>query len=137
MDRPSWMTDEWLEEQKRKLCAERDRLRGEIEAGADQLGIQGTASPREPGDIAEEDREDFEVAGTMEVSQSRFSEVEDAIARIAEGSYGRCADHGGWISRERLEAIPAASRCLPRQPGRGRGEAPGGRDRGREPAARP
>ncbi len=115
MDRPQWMTREWLEDQKRKLMAERDRLRTEIDKGTEELATKGTPDPREPGDVAEEDRQDDEAAGTMEVSQSRFKEVEDAIARIDAGTYGRCVDCRGWVARDRLEALPTAPRCVPCQ----------------------
>ncbi len=115
MDRPSWMTKEWLAGQKSKLEAERGRLRGEIEKATDELGAKGTADPREPGDIAEEDRQDDETASTMDVSQTRFDQVEGAIARISSGTYGKCSDCRGWIARDRLEALPAALRCVPCQ----------------------
>jgi DnaK suppressor protein len=115
MERPDWMTDEWLARQRTELVEARDRLRGSIERETDLLGITGTADPREPGDVAQEDREDLEVAGTMDVTQSSFRAVEDAIARIDAGKYGRCVAHRGWIPRERLEAIPWAPRCLPCQ----------------------
>jgi RNA polymerase-binding transcription factor DksA len=42
-------------------------------------------------------------------------EVEAALARLGQGSYGSCVDCGGPIPVERLTANPAASRCQPCQ----------------------
>ena len=41
-----------------------------------------------------------------------LDEVEAAIDRIDRGTYGRCAECGGMIPFERLEAKPAASCCV-------------------------
>lgn len=38
-------------------------------------------------------------------------EVEDALERVAEGTYGICDDCGNRIRAARLEANPAATRC--------------------------
>jgi DnaK suppressor protein len=49
-------------------------------------------------------------------SQSReLQDIEVALARIADGSYGACIDCGGEIGRARLKADPTLKRCLPCQ----------------------
>lgn len=40
-----------------------------------------------------------------------FREIEAALLRIAHGSYGQCIDCDEAISPERLDSMPAASRC--------------------------
>jgi RNA polymerase-binding protein DksA len=42
-------------------------------------------------------------------------DVEVALTRISLGAYGTCADCGGPIPVERLEAYPTAKRCQPCQ----------------------
>jgi DnaK suppressor protein len=101
----------WLLAQKEKLRRERDELRREIDSETRLLGVMGTSHPREDADIAEEDREDQEVAHTVELRQSRFHQIEDALARIEKATYGRCADCQRPIPRQRLEALPSATRC--------------------------
>lgn len=44
-----------------------------------------------------------------------LQEVEAALARIRDGSYGVCIDCGGEIGRARLKADPRATRCPPCQ----------------------
>jgi RNA polymerase-binding protein DksA len=43
---------------------------------------------------------------------AELHDVEAALARIAEGGYGECIDCGEKIARARLEASPAAQRCI-------------------------
>ena len=43
---------------------------------------------------------------------SELRGLEAARARLADGSYGICADCGGDIGFERLRANPAAERCI-------------------------
>jgi RNA polymerase-binding protein DksA len=42
----------------------------------------------------------------------QLEQVEHALARISEGSYGRCVSCGQPISVERLEAIPWTPFCI-------------------------
>ena len=52
----------------------------------------------------------------MVIRESReLQDIEAALARIAAGGYGTCADCGEDIGRARLQAYPTAKRCLPCQ----------------------
>jgi DnaK suppressor protein len=42
----------------------------------------------------------------------RAQEIEAAIRRIREGSYGQCVDCGQTIELERLKLVPWAARCI-------------------------
>ncbi len=44
--------------------------------------------------------------------KNALDQVEAAIARLEEGSYGRCEECGGKIPGPRLEAIPYATLCI-------------------------
>ena len=43
---------------------------------------------------------------------NELRDLEAARSRLAEGSYGVCADCGGDVGYERLKANPAAVRCI-------------------------
>lgn len=45
-------------------------------------------------------------------AESEVAEVERALARLADGSYGVCANCGKPISVARLEARPTATLCI-------------------------
>ena len=44
-----------------------------------------------------------------------LNDVQAALRRIADGSYGRCEADGEWIEKARLEAVPWARFCLKHQ----------------------
>lgn len=48
----------------------------------------------------------------IERGRERLNEVEAALARVADGSYGICEVCGAAIGEGRLEARPTASRCV-------------------------
>lgn len=43
---------------------------------------------------------------------TEFREVEAALLRLSEGNYGTCIDCGEAIGKARIDANPAASRCI-------------------------
>lgn len=67
------------------------------------------------GDSAEQaqERENDEVVDAIgnETAQS-IRDIQSALARIEEGTYGQCESCGGQISQGRLEVIPEATRCV-------------------------
>jgi DnaK suppressor protein len=44
--------------------------------------------------------------------QALLTEVEQALKRIEDGTYGRCVECGQPIPEKRLQAIPWAARCI-------------------------
>lgn len=45
-------------------------------------------------------------------SKAEIEAIDQALLRIDNGQYGRCEACGKDISQSRLEALPAASRCM-------------------------
>jgi len=106
---------------RKRLEEERERLTGAVEflerenPGSidDELGEIGTGtSDNHLGDTASAtfDRELDE--GLEEGAQQTLREVEAALQRIEEGSYGVCEVCGEPIGAERLSAIPWARLCI-------------------------
>lgn len=50
--------------------------------------------------------------GLSESERLRLQDVEDAMERIENGSYGKCESCGQLISQARLEALPFAKLCV-------------------------
>ncbi|HLQ27215.1 MAG TPA: TraR/DksA family transcriptional regulator [Acidiferrobacterales bacterium] len=66
---------------------------------------------RDPGDESLAIQlSDFNISAA-EKRTTELSQVEAALQRIKEGTYGKCADCGGDIPPERLEVYPTAERC--------------------------
>ena len=56
---------------------------------------------------------DREIDYTLEEnSEHVLGEIDGALRRIAEGSFGRCGTCDGLIPEERLEALPWATECI-------------------------
>jgi len=50
--------------------------------------------------------------GLEENADHLLAEIEAALGRIDDGTYGLCANCGNPISAERLEAVPYATLCI-------------------------
>lgn len=82
---------------------------GSIEDETDELSI---ASDNHMGDIASAtvDREiDYSLG---ENSEQVLHEIEAALKRIGDGTYGTCTECGKEIGAERLEAVPWVALCI-------------------------
>lgn len=65
-----------------------------------------------PGDQGTEVADFERETAVIEAAQSDKAEIEAALARIEDGTYGRCIDCGKEIPEGRLEIKPEAARCL-------------------------
>ncbi|MGI6343623.1 MAG: TraR/DksA C4-type zinc finger protein [Bacillota bacterium] len=63
-------------------------------------------------DIATETWERGKDLALRENQRLLLEEIDAALQRIEDGTYGWCVDCGQPIARERLEAVPHASRCV-------------------------
>jgi len=111
--------DKFVEGQRAALLEERATYTHQAEslqAEADLL-----AAEREPGDV-QFDEESGE-GDTLAVERERdlalsaqaraaVEEIDAALAKIADGTYGTCEQCGKSIPKERLRAIPYASLCV-------------------------
>ena len=53
-----------------------------------------------------------QISTLLEEAERRLSELDGALVRLEEGTYGRCVVCGGPIGDERLDARPASSKCV-------------------------
>jgi DnaK suppressor protein len=76
--------------------------------------------PQDPADAGASLAETERTEAVLELAKRQRSEVSDALARIALGTYGTCADCGAAVPEGRLEARPEAACCVPCQAKRDR-----------------
>lgn len=109
-------TQEELDELRQELADEATRLRAEVEAADQELADL----MRDYGDGAGDDQADAGSA-TLEREQELslanntrelLQQVDHALGRIADGSYGQCESCGEPIGKMRLQAFPRATLCL-------------------------
>ncbi len=96
--------------QERLDTARSDETALENENAAETVDL--SAIHQHPGDqgseVSELDREN----ALIETSRAGREDIEAALKRIEDGSYGRCVDCGQQIPDERLDARPEAARCI-------------------------
>lgn len=120
-----------LEELKILLTKEKERLEGELSSFAlrdpkmegdwDTVFPKTTGLPSPLAHASQEEqadlREEFETETAQEHTlESRLQEVNRAIERMREGTFGQCRACGLAISAERLYANPAAEYDMAHQP---------------------
>ena len=103
-----------------RLVSLRSRLRGDVTAMAD-AALKKTRSessgdlssmPIHMADIGSDNFEQEFTLSLMQNEEDTLGAIETALERIEEGSYGKCEECEGVISKLRLEAIPYASMCI-------------------------
>jgi RNA polymerase-binding protein DksA len=115
-DESAWTAAE-LREIERELREDAGRLAGELAAA--EAGLADLI--RDSGDGAGDDQADagsktFEREHEMSLANNArdmLLQVEHALARLANGTYGACENCGTPIGKGRLQAFPRATLCLP------------------------
>ncbi len=113
------LDQEFVESQKQRLIDLRDeltRLRDGLEE--DQVELEGGGddfSETDSGDMSQSIFDRELDASVGEGIERRLGEVDRALQKIEEGTYGVCEDTGEEIPRGRLEAVPEAIRTVEAQ----------------------
>ena len=110
------LSDSQREELQERLANRRQALRAEIQrelANSDDPRIVGFKNEL----AATEDWVLADILADLDIAMvtrdiAELSEVEAALARIADGSYGTCSACGEAIGWPRLNAQPTAERCI-------------------------
>ncbi len=100
----------------KRLLAERDRL----STGVKKLEKETLYQPVGDGStdqasLAEVGTDSFERETALHIADGeseRLQEVAEALERIEAGTFGACLDCGQTIPKKRLDAFPAARRCI-------------------------
>lgn len=95
----------------------RARLRGDVSSLANTALSHGDSADagRTPADIADLGNSMLEENNSlllMDNEEEALQQVEAALERIADGSYGSCTECGGRIPKMRLKAIPYTPYCV-------------------------
>lgn len=102
-----------LEEQRRRVSGQRTRMRQTGLEDAETGGIgELSLYDQHPADLGSELAARQTDIGLMDNMDRLLEQIERALKRIDEGTYGTCERCGRPIPRERLEALPHASTCV-------------------------
>jgi RNA polymerase-binding transcription factor DksA len=101
---------------KRLLEAQRRRYQSAAETAKQAIKEDQSADLDQVADVAERSeadvREDVDLA-LFALRNEMLEETERALIQLGAGQYGRCIECGTEIAPDRLEALPAATRCWP------------------------
>jgi len=98
---------------KKVLLKEREQIVGEVRqtyVSSQEVGQDGI---QDIGDEAANIYNKQILLSLNENERLRLQEVDEALDRIATGTYGICEECGGPISLKRLEVRPVAKYCVP------------------------
>jgi DnaK suppressor protein len=97
-----------LLELEKQLSQQTDR---DLENGREDL-------PDTPGDAGDASESDVAIANEFteaELNSVILQQVQDALGRIEDGTFGTCVVDGGPIETKRLDAVPWTPYCLKHQ----------------------
>jgi DnaK suppressor protein len=93
-----------------QLEDERDKLREQVSSlGGGETKIDFDENFADSGQVAAEQGEAKVLAASL---REQLNEVERALKKLDEGSYGKCEACDTEISEARLEAMPATRFCI-------------------------
>ena len=109
---------------RQRLADERARLDG-VKSTFDDEGLTGQSESDSLGELSSYDQHQADVGtetferekdlSILEQVEAELADVEVAIRRIDDGTYGTCEVCGRAIGDDRLEAMPAARLCVDHQ----------------------
>ncbi len=97
------------------------RLQGDVDALADETfhktdgkatGNLSNMPVEDRGELGSDNLDEEVTIGLLEKEGLRLGEINAALERIDEGSFGCCEECHREISQKRLKAIPFARRCI-------------------------
>jgi DnaK suppressor protein len=110
------MTKTDLTLQRERLLALRARFQGDMTQMSDNvLNKDHNKTTSMPNHMAELGSGNFDQEFTLSLlgsDKDALDQIEAAIERIENGSYGECETCGVKIPKSRLEAIPYAAQCV-------------------------
>ncbi|NOZ20860.1 MAG: TraR/DksA family transcriptional regulator [Planctomycetes bacterium] len=105
---------------KRRLLQRRHRVSGELSRTADVARKEAVRSasgelsmvPDHMADVGTDAFEEDLALSLMEKEEKELAEIDDALARLDDGTYGICEGCGKRIPMRRLRVIPHARLCI-------------------------
>ncbi len=109
---------------RQRLAQERERL-DEVKSTFDAEGLTDQSESDSVGELSSYDQHQADLGtetferekdlSILEQVEAELADVEHALRRLDEGTYGTCEACGTAIPDERLEAMPATRLCLEHQ----------------------
>jgi RNA polymerase-binding transcription factor DksA len=89
-----------------------DKLKELLARASEIEGALSSPGSRDWEDNAVESEDDEVMAGVGDITKNEIHEIRLALNLIETGAYGKCTACGKAISKERLAALPYATKCI-------------------------
>ncbi len=87
-----------------------DPMTGDFEA--QPVNESGEETESDENDLADKFEDFEERSAKVRVLETRLGDIDNALAKIEDGTFGTCEKCGNAIEEDRLEANPAARTCM-------------------------
>lgn len=99
--------------ERERLAALRDGVRNELSGEPENASISELSdADQHPADVGTETATRENDVSLLDSLNAELDDVEAALARLEDGTYGTCQACGRPISPERLDALPATRFCI-------------------------
>ena len=99
--------------QLRRLLEEKStELRSHLRMPSANPLLQASPDPCDSADFADKIHEEWIFLQTNSADAEVLRDIDAALRRLGDGSYGTCMDCGIEITRKRLDAVPWARYCV-------------------------
>jgi DnaK suppressor protein len=105
--------------QSKELLEQRARLLAEGRSTSTTAVVARRDEPNDYGDMSEQSHEEWLFLNRNRATNDQLKQINEALERINDGSYGICAECEKPISPKRLQAVPWAKYCVTCQEQRG------------------
>jgi RNA polymerase-binding protein DksA len=104
------LTKRQLESFRKRLLEKREEVFSDVsDMEVSALGGEGLASSSMPQHMADQGSDEYDQSLSLGIAESQrklIREIDEALERIEDGTYGICQMLGTPIPRDRLEAMP-------------------------------
>lgn len=100
-----------LEHYKQRLLAVHQETLTRLRQAVASVTEASDGVPHDTGDESSRGDLRYQQLAQVEAARTLLNEVRDALDRIENGTFGKCAEDGEPIEEARLEAVPWAAYC--------------------------
>ncbi|MBN1442006.1 MAG: TraR/DksA family transcriptional regulator [Planctomycetes bacterium] len=106
------LTPRQIEKIRRYLRDKQAQISRHMQAELSELESPDKGSGSDIEDLATDADGTDSLCEIMDIEATQIVQIETALKKIDEGTYGICEDCGGEIASARLEALPFATQCI-------------------------
>ena len=99
------------EHYRQRLLLEQQTAFTRLERAVAAVSGPGDGAPQDTGDESSSGALRYQQLAQAEAARALLNQVRDALDRIENGTFGRCAEDGEPIDEARLEAVPWVAYC--------------------------